>query len=95
MKRLFFASLILAGVACTSQLYIPGEKNVDKVEKATLAELQQGHDLYVSNCGNCHKLYKPSSQSNVGWKKILNSMAPKAKLNNDQSYLIYRYLVNR
>ena len=95
MKPILIALLFVASVACTTQLYVPSEKNVDKVEKATLAELQRGHDLYINNCGKCHKLPKPGSQSNVGWKKVLEKMAPKAKLDNDQMYLVYRYVVNR
>jgi hypothetical protein len=95
MKPILLALLFLAAVACTSQLYVPTEANVNKVEQATLAELQQGHDLFVNNCGKCHKLPKPGSKSNPQWKKTLEVMIPKAKLNNDQSYLIYRYLVNR
>jgi cytochrome c len=95
MKRILVAVLLVAAVACTSQLYVPGEQNVNKVETASLAELQQGHDLYQNNCGKCHKLPGVGKHSNQEWKKILESMAPKAKLNNDQSYLIYRYLVNR
>jgi len=95
MKPIFIALIFVAAVACTSQLYVPTEKNVNKVEQASLSELQLGHDLYVNNCGKCHKLHNPSSRSNVDWKRALNEMAPKAKLDNEQSYLIYRYLVNR
>lgn len=95
MKPILIALLFVAAAACTSQLYVPTEKNVDKVEKASLTELQQGHDLFMNNCGKCHKLPKPGSHSNTEWKKTLDKMIPKAKLNPDQSYLIYRYLVNR
>jgi len=95
MKPILIAFLFLASVACTTQLYVPGEANVNKVEQASLAELQQGYDLFLNNCGKCHKLPKVGSQSNQEWKKTLEVMAPKAKLNNEQSYLVYRYLVNR
>jgi mono/diheme cytochrome c family protein len=95
MKPIFFALVFIATAACTSQLYVPSEKNVNKVEPATLVELQQGHDLYLNNCGTCHKLPKPGSQTDIGWKKTLEVMIPKTKLNSEQSYLIFRYLVNR
>lgn len=95
MKPILIALIFVAAVACTSQLYVPTEKNVDKVMPASLSELQQGHDLYMNNCGKCHKLPKPGSHSDVEWKKILEKMIPKAKLNSDQSYLIFRYIVNR
>lgn len=98
MKRLLYTLLFLVviAVACTTtEFYSPGNKNVNKVETASLSELQQGHNLYLNNCGKCHKLFKPDSRSNESWKKVLSFMAPKAKLNADQSDLIYKYLVNR
>lgn len=95
MKPLIIALLFVGTVACTTQFYTPGEKNVNKVEPASLAELQQGHDLYLNNCGKCHKLHKPDSRTNESWKKVLGYMAPKAKLDQNQSDLIYKYLVNR
>jgi hypothetical protein len=95
MKPILLSLLFVAAVACTSQLYVPGEKNVNKVEEASLAELQQGHDLFMNKCGKCHKLPRPGKVSNIEWKKVLEKMAPKAKIDADQSYLIYRYLVNR
>jgi cytochrome c5 len=95
MKPIFIALLFVAAVACTSQIYVPTEKNVNKVETASLAELQTGHALFMKVCGKCHKLPKPGSHSNEEWKKILEKMAPKAKIDSDQSFLIYRYFVNR
>jgi hypothetical protein len=94
MKPILIILLFIAGVACTKQLYVPSAKNVNKVEQASLAELQQGHDLMLANCSKCHKVPMPNSHSNIEWKGILEKMAPKAKLNSDQSYLIYRYIVN-
>jgi cytochrome c5 len=68
--------------------------NVNKVEPAFLAELQQGHDLFQKNCGKCHKLPEPAKHSKDGWEKILVKMALKAKLNNKQSYLVFKYIVS-
>jgi cytochrome c2 len=94
--KTIFASILFAGcMACTTKLYIPGEANVNKVEPASLIELQQGHDLFQNKCGKCHKLPKPDKYSNPQWTKILLKMALKAKINSDQSDLIYKYIVNR
>jgi hypothetical protein len=94
MKPILIALLFVASVACTTQLYTPSEKNVNKVETASLAELQQGHDLFQNKCGKCHKLPKPGSHSKDEWVKILGKMAPKAKLNTDESALVFKYVVN-
>lgn len=94
MKAVRVSLLLLALVGCTTRLYIPTAANVDKVEKATLAELNQGHDLFQSKCGKCHRLPKPPSRDAVKWNKVLGIMALKAKLTADQKDLVYKYLVN-
>jgi len=94
MKPILIAVLFVASVACTTQLYAPTEANVNKVEPASLAELQQGHDLFQTNCGKCHKHPKPGSHSKDEWTKILDKMAPKAKLNTEQTELVFKYVVN-
>jgi len=96
MKHVLIALLIVVSVACTTtKLYTPAEANVNKVETASLSQLQQGHELYASNCGKCHKLPKIDNRTNESWKKVIGFMAPKAKLNTDQADLIYKYIVNR
>jgi cytochrome c5 len=94
MKPLLIALLFVASVACTTQIFAPTEANVNKVETASLAELQQGHDLFQNKCGKCHKLPKPGKHSKEEWTKILVKMAPKAKLTTEQSDLVYKYVVN-
>ena len=94
MKPILIALLFVAGAACTTQLYVPTEANVNKVTQASLAELQQGHDLFQNKCGKCHKLPKPGKHSKDEWTKILGKMAPKAKLTADQSDLVYKFVVN-
>ena len=95
MKPIIASLLFVECFACTTQLYVPGEANVNKLETASLTELQTGHDLFQNNCDKCHKLPKPDKLTNPQWAKILEKMAPKAKLNTDQSDLIYKYIVNR
>jgi cytochrome c5 len=94
MKPILIALLIVASVACTTQIYAPTEANVNKVQPATLAELQQGHDLFQTKCGKCHKLPQPGKHAKDDWTKILVKMAPKAKLTAEQSDLVYKYVVN-
>jgi hypothetical protein len=94
MKPIFIALLFVGSVACSTQIYAPSEKNVNKLETASLAELQQGHDLFQNKCGKCHKLPNPGKHSKDEWTKILGMMAPKAKLSTDQSDLVYKYVVN-
>lgn len=94
MKPLLIALLFVASVGCTTQIYVPAEANVNKVQAATLTELQQGHDLFQNKCGKCHKLPKPDKHSKDDWTKILEKMAPKAKLTAEQHDLVFKYVVN-
>ena len=94
MKPILIAFLFFACAACTTKIYIPTEANVNKVQPASLAELQQGHDIFQNHCGKCHKLPKPEKHSKDEWQKILVKMAKKAKLNTEQSDLVYKYVVN-
>ncbi len=54
-----------------------------------------GADVYHSKCGSCHKLYSPSSRNAMSWIKILDKMAPKAKLNEEQQINVTAFLVNK
>lgn len=76
MQPILIALLFVAGVGCSTQLYTPTEANVNTVETASLAELQQGRDLFQNKCGKCHKLHKPEKHSREEWQKILAKMAP-------------------
>lgn len=96
MKRLVIALIVVIVAACsTTQIYTPTDANVNKVEKATLAELTKGHDLYASKCGKCHKLYPVDSRDAKQWKEVLGVMGPKAKLDDNEVQLIHRYLINK
>lgn len=94
MKKISAILLLALFAACTTQLYVPSDSNVNKRESASLADLKKGHDLYLNNCGKCHKLFKPDSHTPEKWTKILEVMGPQAKLSNEQVSLVYKYLVN-
>ena len=72
------------------QIFVPCDKNVNKAEPASLADLQQGHDIFQNHCVKCHKLPKPAKHTKDDWQKIHVKMAPKAKLNTDQPDLVFK-----
>jgi hypothetical protein len=94
MKTTIIIILVLTLVSCTTKLYIPSEANVNKREAASLAELQQGKEIFSNKCGRCHKLPKPEKHMPEEWTKILEKMAPKAKLTPDQKALVFKYVSN-
>ena len=94
MKKTAAIILLLAFAACTTKIYLPTDANVNKRETASLADLQQGHDIFKAKCGKCHGYKKPEKYSAGQWTKILQKMGPKAKLDKDQVSLVYKYVVN-
>lgn len=60
----------------------------------TAEHLAQGKVIFDNSCGKCHDLPSPSDHNAQDWVGILNSMAPKAKLNDAQHQMVYDYIVS-
>jgi len=61
---------------------------------STAEQIAQGKTIFENSCGRCHKLPDPASHTSVQWVGIMNSMAPKAKLNDEQHQWVYDYIVS-
>lgn len=60
---------------------------------STAEQIAQGKTIFENSCGRCHKLPDPTAHSSVQWVGIMNTMAPKAKLNDEQHQWVYDYVV--
>lgn len=89
MKKILLASAfgVLGLVSCT-------KKAIAQEETLKAEKLAQGKVLFDNSCKKCHDLPVPTSFSSVQWVGIMNSMAPKAKLNEEQHQLVYDYIVS-
>ncbi len=85
---IFVASF--AAISCTPKA-VPATEGT-KVRTAD--ELAQGKTIYDNSCGKCHDLPEPTAFTSVQWVGIMNSMAPKAKLTDEQHQLVYDYVVS-
>lgn len=56
--------------------------------------LALGKTVFDNSCGKCHDLPNPPDHSARDWVGIMNSMAPKAKLNDQQHEMVYDYVVS-
>lgn len=74
----------------SGSLYIPASS--DTTAYASLADLQQGRDLYINNCGRCHSLYSPDSYSVSTWKGIISQMAGRTSMTSAQVTLVTKYV---
>ena len=60
----------------------------------TLSELTHGRTLYVSRCGSCHTLKRPSELPAAQWQVEVGEMRSKngVKLSDAEAQAITRYL---
>src|SRR5690606_33435475 len=75
--------------SCTTKPAVVEGSETDHVE--TLAA---GKTIYENSCARCHELPSPTAHSAQDWVGIMNWMAPKAKLNDEQHALVYDYIVS-
>ncbi len=60
----------------------------------TAEYLAQGKTIFDNSCGKCHDLPNPTDHSAQDWVGIMNSMAPKSRLNEQQHEMVYDYIVS-
>ena len=84
--------------SCKTPYYVPTEQTLAQCSengyKTSIEELTKGRDLYMGKCGKCHSLYKPNQFSGEQWKINLSKMQPKAKITDDEKWLIFAYVNN-
>ncbi|ASW75524.1 cytochrome C [Chryseobacterium piperi] len=85
-----FTSVLLA--SCTPK----ASKATSAIGPATSTaeQIAQGKTIFENSCGRCHKLPDPTSHNSVQWVGIMNAMAPKAKLTDEQHQWVYDYIVS-
>ena len=72
----------------------PKPSVVEGTKTNTAEKLALGKTVFENSCARCHDLPDPSAHSAQDWVGIMNSMAPKAKLNDEQHQLVYDYIVS-
>ncbi len=87
---IFLGSCTKDSTVSEDSLYNPSITDI--TANATLQELQQGRELYISYCNRCHGFYLPESYTPTEWKNIMTSMGPKANLSSSDSLLVTKYL---
>lgn len=78
-------------------VYPPGDNEVAAIQKqfpeASMGKLQEGYSIYKGACTGCHGTKNIYRFSSTEWKKIMDKMAPKAKLNGLQKDAVYQYVL--
>lgn len=98
MKKYIY-SLSLLGViiySCKTQQAAPATVSTEaSAPMANLTKeemLKKGEDLFTLKCGRCHGLPLPSEITVADWQPIMKRMAPKAKLNADETNWVLAYV---
>lgn len=86
----FIASACKKDSNSTNGLYTP--TSADVTASATLAELQQGRELYINNCGACHNYYLPESYTPTQWKGFISTMGPRTNMSSSETLLVTKYV---
>jgi mono/diheme cytochrome c family protein len=58
------------------------------------ASVIEGEKTYKASCGRCHGLKDPASYTAKEWEPIMKSMAPKAKLSEQETSNVMAFVVN-
>lgn len=85
---LFAASMVLM-TACTPKTAVAEGSKTFSAE-----HLAAGKTIFENSCARCHALPDPTAHSAQDWVGIMNWMAPKAKLTEEQHSLVYDYIVS-
>lgn len=89
-KYILIGILGLFFVACTAKKAVVVEEVVDMTNFTP--ELVQGKTIYEAKCGKCHDLPRPAAYTKDKWTPIMNSMAKKAKISDEDRELVYNYV---
>jgi cytochrome c5 len=97
-QNIVIAVALLLSACGTVRLYEPNESNVTKVKSKDAAvdinTLTIGKNLFETKCSACHRLYAPSTKSDVQWAKVLDWMQPNAKITDAEKHQIYLYVIS-
>jgi hypothetical protein len=87
----------IPGQRTKNGVYSPGNDEVAAIQKqfpdASMGKLQEGYSIYKGACTGCHGTKNIYRFSVAEWKKIMDKMAPKAKLNGLQKDAVYQYVL--
>ncbi|MCL8535946.1 cytochrome c [Chryseobacterium gallinarum] len=94
MKKLIAAAFLTAILVTSCTPKASTARATAGTATSTAEQIAQGKTIFENSCGRCHKLPDPASHNPVQWVGIMNSMAPKAKLTDEQHQWVYDYIVS-
>ena len=98
MKKLIAFLFISSLVACAAYKPIPlstadAARAAKDFPGTTMADLEKGKSIFEESCHKCHSLKKPFKKDPATIKRVLPTMAKRAKLDSQQEELVRKYLL--
>ncbi|MDP4220413.1 MAG: hypothetical protein Q8916_12385 [Bacteroidota bacterium] len=94
LKYYLFAALGLALYSCASTIpYSDAAHQAWADKQWHNIRLDQGRQLYATNCSGCHSLHAPAKHTQEEWLKLFDEMAGKAHMAPADSVSVLAYLV--
>lgn len=90
MKKIFIALTIMTSLiaACAKKSTPTVSKKIEEEPTATAL----GKSIYETNCGRCHALPPANKFTVQKWTSVVDWMAPKAKLTDQQKAEVLAYV---
>ena len=81
---------------CSSLPKAPSEADFTVAQKKwtdiKMEDLTAGHAIYTTKCNKCHRLKEIGNYDAATWGKLIEAMAPKAKLNTEETEKLRKYI---
>ena len=96
MKKLtisLFASTFVFASCTNSHQTPPATIEMAQRSGKSLAQLQQGHAIYIGQCGRCHEHQLPDTVNSADWHGVVPGMAWNSGLSKSDEKAVLAYLL--
>ncbi len=83
---------LVAGCALKNQMPVPDAAMAAR-SGDSLEILQQGHAVYIIQCGRCHEPMMPSEVSSADWHIVVPGMAWNAGISKADENAVLKYIM--
>lgn len=94
MKKYLYSLAFVGAIvySCKTQSTPPVPAPKDSPAVAANDVVAKGSDLFTQRCGKCHELPSAAEFTSEQWKPIIDRMAPKAKLTEEETNWVLAYV---
>jgi hypothetical protein len=91
MKKLITILTLIIFVISCSPKSTPCA-GVSLIPKPDSSQALAGKEIFTAKCGKCHELKNPGDYTPTKWIGLINEMAPKAQLTDEEKQHVLAYV---